>query len=93
MFMDSKTIQDLFWSKIDTTLKNGENGQFWTRTIVGHIMITARIIMMRTVIIFTLTTIMVLITVIRTIMNIENDGDDDKKNQQATVDNNLAGIR
>ena len=36
---------------------------------------------------------MVLITVIRTIMNIENDGDDDKKNQQATVDNNLAGIR
>ena len=30
MFIDSKTIQDLLWSRIDTILKNGDNGQFWT---------------------------------------------------------------
>ena len=56
-------------------------------------MITTRKIMMKTEIILTLTRMMILITVIRIIVNIENDGDDDKKIQQATVDNILAAAR
>ena len=57
--------------------------------LTRKIMTKSRIIMTRTVITLMLTTLMILIAVIRIIMNIENDNDE-KKIQQATVDNNLA---
>ena len=57
-------------------------------TLTTMIITKSRIIMTRTVITLMLTTLIILIAVIRIIMNIEKDNDD-KKIQQATVDNNL----
>ena len=80
LFIDSKTIENLISSK-KKVLENDDCDD--------NILTKSRMLMTRTVITLMVTTLMILIEVIRIIMNIENDNDE-KKIQQATVDNNLA---
>ena len=73
-------------------IRNDSNDVFIAAILMRltrKIMTKSSIIMTRTVITLMLTTLMILIAVIRIITNIENDNDE-KKIQQATVDNNLA---